>query len=93
MFRKFEGCERPNWAVHVFPSRTFDGIPVSGREGQIKWFKMDSLPIEEMWEDDQYWSRLALEGRRFEGWFYYSGDFEKLVDCSVEEKPLASVKV
>ena len=78
--------------MHVFLSRGFDGIPVSGREGQIKWFNVNSLPLEEMWEDDRYWSHLALQGRRFEGWFYYSGDFEKLVDCSVEEKPLASVK-
>jgi len=44
---------------------------------------VNSLPFEEMWEDDRYWSQLALEGKRFEGWFYYSGDFEKLVDCKI----------
>src|SRR5207248_8372962 len=58
----------------------FKGIPVRSREGQIGWFDANSLSLEEMWEDDRYWSRLALEGRRFEGWFYYSGDFENLVD-------------
>jgi len=93
-FYKYGRRESPDWTVHIFLSRTFEGTPVRGREGQIGWFNVDSLPLEEMWEDDRYWSRLALEGRRFEGWFYYSGDFEKLVDYRIEEdRPLASVKV
>jgi len=93
-FYKYDRRESPDWTVHVFLSRGLDGIPVSGREGQIKWFNVNSLPLEEMWEDDRYWSQLALQGRRFEGWFYYSGDFEKLVDYRIEEdRPFSSVKV
>jgi hypothetical protein len=41
-----------------------------------------------MWEDDQYWYRLVLDGTRFEGWFYFSGEFEKLIDHRIEVKPL-----
>ena len=93
-FYKNDRRENPDWTVHVFLSRTFKGIPVRSREGQIRWFDANSLPLEDMWEDDRYWSRLALEGRRFEGWFYYSGDFENLVDYRIEEdRPLAPVKV
>jgi hypothetical protein len=39
-----------------------------------------------MWEDDQFWYKLALGQTRFEGWFYYSGDFEKLIDHRIEIK-------
>ena len=76
----------PVWIVYVFLSRQFDGVPIDGREGHLKWFSTDALPFDEMWEDDQYWYRLALDGTRFEGWFYYSGDFEKLTDHRIETK-------
>ena len=39
-FYKYDRRESPDWTVHVFLSRGFDGIPVSGREGQIKWFNV-----------------------------------------------------
>ena len=80
----------PVWTVHTFLARQFDGVPIGGREGQLKWFNVDALPFDEMWEDDRYWYRLALDGTRFDGWFYFSGDFEKLVDHEIEVKSLPS---
>jgi 8-oxo-dGTP diphosphatase len=74
----------PVWTVHVFLSSRFDGVPIDGREGHLKWFGTDALPFDEMWEDDRHWYQLALGGTRFEGWFYYSGDFEKLIDHKIE---------
>jgi 8-oxo-dGTP diphosphatase len=76
----------PIWTVHTFLARQFDGVPIDGREGRLKWFSIDALPFDEMWEDDQFWYKLALEQTRFEGWFYYSGDFEKLIDHRIEVK-------
>ena len=80
----------PVWTVHTFLARQFHGVPIGGREGQLKWFDVDALPFDEMWEDDQYWYKLALEGTRFEGRFYFSGDFEKLIDHRIEAKSLPS---
>ena len=79
--------ENPDWIVHAFLAHQSIGVPIDGREGRLKWFKIDALPFDEMWEDDQYWCRLALEGTRLEGWFYFSGDFEKLIDHRIEVKP------
>jgi len=79
----------PIWTVHAFLARGFEGVPIDGREGRLKWFSIDALPFDEMWEDDQYWYGMALEGTGFEGWFYFSGDFEKLIDHRIEVKPLA----
>ena len=87
-FYKYDKREDPDWNVDVFLARASEGTPKAGREGVIRWFDVDALPFEEMWEDDRYWSRQALEGKRFEGWFYYSGDFEKLVDYRVDSGPL-----
>ena len=84
-FYKYDKRETADWKVDVFLSRSHEGAPVSGREGVLKWFPIDALPFEEMWEDDRYWHKLALAGNRFAGWFYYSGDFEKLVDHRIEK--------
>ena len=77
----------PIWTVHTFLAREFEGVPVAGREGRLQWFSIDTLPFDQMWEDDQYWYRLALDGTRFEGWFYFSGEFEKLIDHRIRIKP------
>lgn len=84
-FYKYDKRADPDWKVHVFVSHHFTGTAVDGREGVVKWFSIDALPFDEMWEDDRHWSRLVFEGKRFEGWFYYSGDFEKLVDYGIKE--------
>jgi 8-oxo-dGTP diphosphatase len=91
-FYKFDRRDIPDWTVSVFLSRVFEGTPIGGREGILEWFNVNALPFEEMWEDDQYWVKLALEGRRFEGWFYYTGEFKKLVDYKIEDRPLASLR-
>ena len=92
-FYKNNRRDSPEWTVTVFLSRVFQGTPVGGREGIVQWFNVNELPFQEMWEDDRYWHRLALDGRIFEGWFYYTGDFEKLVDYRIEDRPLHSVRV
>ncbi len=76
----------PIWTVHLFLASKFDGAPIGGREGRLQWFNVRALPFDEMWEDDQYWYGLALDGIKFEGWFYYSGNFEKLIDHRIQVK-------
>jgi 8-oxo-dGTP diphosphatase len=80
----------PIWTVHAFLACQFEGVPIDGREGRLKLFNIDALPFDEMWEDDRYWYRLVLEGTRFEGRFYFSGDFEKLIDHRIEVKSLTN---
>ena len=86
-FYKNSQHESPDWTVHAFLAYQFNGVPIDGRESQLKWFNIDALPFDEMWEDDQYWCRLAIEGTRLQGWFYFSGNFEKLINHRIEVKP------
>jgi len=74
----------PEWTGYVFVSREFSGTLTEGREGILKWFSIHDLPFDDMWEDDQYWSRLVFERKKFEAWFYYSGEFEKLIDHRIK---------
>jgi 8-oxo-dGTP diphosphatase len=85
-FYKNNQRQMPDWTVHVFLAHQFKGEPTAGREGQLRWFNIDALPLDKMWEDDQYWCRIAIGGTRLEGWFYYSGDFEKLIDHTISIK-------
>ena len=79
-YYKYDQREKPDWTVYLFIAEKFHGVPVDSREGTLRWFGIGELPLGEMWEDYQYWYRHLLDGRKLEGRFYFSGDFEKLRD-------------
>ena len=84
VFFKHNGRQDPDWIAHVFLTAEFHGTVREGEEGILRWYPIDRPPFDEMWEDDRYWYRLAIEGRSFRGDFYFRGDFEKLVDHKIE---------
>ncbi len=77
-YYKDDQRETPDWTVYLFVAQRFRGTPSESREGTLRWFRIDELPLEEMWEDYRYWYRHLLDGRKLEGGFYFSGNFEKL---------------
>ena len=70
---------RPNWIVYVYLTKDFQGKLRESKEGVLKWFDSHRIPFKEMWEDDKFWYKYILEKRKFEGRFYFKGDFEKLI--------------
>lgn len=83
-FFKHDKRVSPDWTGHVFLAREFQGTLKESREGVLRWFPTAQPPFEEMWEDDRYWFKHAIEGTKFRGNFYFKGDFEKLVDHNIE---------
>ena len=70
---------------YVFFSHTYSGTPKETEEARPFWCPVSEMPYDKMWEDDQYWLPLALEGKKFEGSFIF--DDQKMLDqlVTVEE--------
>jgi 8-oxo-dGTP diphosphatase len=82
-FFKHNRRRNPDWIAHVFLTNEFHGTLKESKEGALRWFPADDPPFDEMWEDDRYWYKHAVEGRVFKGEFYFRGDFEKLIDHKI----------
>ena len=78
-----QGKPRPDWTAEVFVSSNFSGTLKESEEGQLKWFSKESLPYDEMWQDDRYWLPLLVEGKKFRGTFEFTADSKNLISASV----------
>lgn len=47
--------------VEMFVVHEFEGTPTE-REGALLWVEIESLPFEQMWEDQKYWLPAVLDG-------------------------------
>ena len=60
--------------VHVYRASGLRGIPVETDEAIPMWCDIRAIPYDQMWEDDQIWLPLLLEGRKFSGYWIFDGD-------------------
>ncbi len=60
--------------VHVFKAGDYQGEPTETDEASPIWSNLDSIPYEEMWEDDKLWVPLVLDGTRFYGRYLFDDD-------------------
>ena len=58
----------------VFFSQAFEGEPIETDEADPFWCKVDEIPYDRMWEDDDRWLPLVLKGKNFTGRFIYEGE-------------------
>jgi 8-oxo-dGTP pyrophosphatase MutT (NUDIX family) len=73
------------WDVHVFVSNNFEGEMKQGSEGELKWIEKNNMPFDDMWADDFHWFPFLIDGKKFEGTFYFTENFQKLIRWSVKE--------
>lgn len=79
----FKGQENPDWIVHVFSTDSFEGDMRPSPEGVLKWFPLEEIPYDEMWEDNRHWLPLVIEGKKFSGFFHYDEYGSKLLGFSL----------
>lgn len=48
--------------VHAFICTKWQGEPTETEEMAPRWFKQTEIPFDAMWEDDEHWLPLALDG-------------------------------
>lgn len=80
----YSSKEEPDWIVHVFVSRDFEGEPRPTPEADPKWFKVTNLPLDEMWEDDRCWLPRVLRGEKIRGVFRFNDDYTRLETSCVQ---------
>jgi 8-oxo-dGTP diphosphatase/8-oxo-dGTP diphosphatase/2-hydroxy-dATP diphosphatase len=51
--------------IFVFRAYELKNNPKESNEMTVKWFDIDSVPKERMWESDRYWFDLVLQDRKF----------------------------
>lgn len=70
----FVMSDHPDILCHVFAASDFIGTPTETEEAIPLWAPIDGIPYERMWQDDQYWLPLFLDGKTFLGKFIFEGD-------------------
>ncbi|WP_067581553.1 8-oxo-dGTP diphosphatase [Endozoicomonas ascidiicola] len=70
----FQFTDGLSFHVHTYIARDYEGTPAETEEAIPLWYGLDSIPYEEMWEDDIIWVPEMLNGRRFKGHYLFDGD-------------------
>jgi 8-oxo-dGTP diphosphatase len=69
--------------AHLFSTSSATGRARSSEEGPVKWFRLDALPFDEMWEDDLFWIPLMLKGVRFNATFTYDAGNSHVIGFAI----------
>jgi len=75
-----------NQQVYVFKAYPEHTYPQESREMIPKWFQINAIPYDLMWDDGRYWLPEILAGKSFCAYFKFAVD-NAIVD-SVEFTPL-----
>lgn len=73
-----------NQDVHVYLAKDWDGEPVESEEMLPKWFKVNDLPFNDMWDDDKIWLPKILEGKKLKAKFTFDQEGKKITDYNIK---------
>lgn len=76
----------PAWdmRVAVFTADRFSGDVMESDEIAPAWYRIDALPEQDMWDDNRYWLRPVLAGRRLKADFVFDADGQTVAEARVE---------
>lgn len=67
---------------YVYLSHDYTGTPTETEEAIPHWFALNEIPYDEMWEDDQLWLPLVLQGKPFSARYIFDGD--RMLDHDIQ---------
>ena len=70
---EFYDVNGEDWLVYVFRS-DFCGEPGESDESCPRWFSLNEIPYNQMWEDDRYWLPLVIQNIHFNAQFWFKGE-------------------
>ena len=68
--------------VYAYLCDEWTGEPMESEEMKPKWFTLDKIPYDAMWDDDQYWLPQVLEGKLIRGKYTFDHN-DKMTDHTV----------
>jgi len=81
-----DGGKTHHTRAHLFSTSHARGRLRSSDEGPVKWFPLDDLPFDKMWEDDQLWIPLMLRGVRFDAIFTYDAANRRVTGFAITSR-------
>ncbi len=81
---EFHFPHKPGWSqrVHVFTTHQWMGVPTESREMIPRWFAVDAIPYEQMWDDARYWLPRILKGETFRAEFIFHANSDTIATVS-----------
>lgn len=85
-FLSFKFLEKAEWNQHVtiYLSTNWSENPKETEEMALKWFLIDKIPYDQMWDDDILWLPKVLDGKIVEGHFLFDEN-QKMLEHEVVE--------
>ena len=68
---EFNNDESLHNVCFVFMTNSFEGELKESEEARPFWIHKDDVPLNKMWEDDQYWLHHVLNGKKVHGRFHF----------------------
>jgi len=69
--------------VAVFLVADWSGSPADSDELTVRWYDVDTIPLDRMWDDDRYWLPRVLAGERLTADFSYDERGVLVVDHDI----------
>jgi 8-oxo-dGTP diphosphatase len=85
----FQFPTKPEWnmQVSVFVGDRFTGEAQETDEIAPRWYPLDDLPVQDMWDDNQYWLAQVLDGPHLTAQFVFAADCETVETRRIEPRP------
>jgi 8-oxo-dGTP diphosphatase len=63
-----------NHQAYVYFIEDWEGTPKETEEMTCKWFDIDQIPFEKMWDADKHWMPFVLDNKKIDAYFEFNSD-------------------
>jgi len=71
-----------NQQVHIYMVKEWGGEPEETEEMKPKWFDIQNIPYNNMWDDDKFWLPLFLKNKKTKCKFFFDDD-DKIINKEI----------